>query len=58
MTVYTQKEKLTDRLVILIPPSTRNMIQEVENTLGLDTPEFLRNLVKNALQELKTQASA
>jgi hypothetical protein len=57
VTVFTKKEKLTERLSILVTPSTSKLLKEVESAIGLDTPAFLRNLIQNALEELKAKSA-
>lgn len=52
MDIPIKREKLSDRLTILIPPSLKQMISEAEQSLGLDVPEFTRIALKNALDKL------
>lgn len=47
-----KKEKLSDRLCVLISPELKRMIKEAENNLKLDVPVFVRELLTKELQKL------
>lgn len=56
MTIPVKREKLSDRLTIMIPPSLKQMLNDAEQSLGLDVPEFTRRALKSALDNLKKQS--
>lgn len=55
MQIPIKKEKLSERLVFFVPPSTKKLLSELEAELGLDVPEFARKALRRALEELKAR---
>ena len=54
LNVPTKQEKKSERLTILIPTSTKDLLREMESKLGIDVPEFTRRILRKALEELKS----
>ena len=50
MTYPLKKEKLSEKCVFLIPPSTQDLKQRAEQK-GLDFPDFIRTVIRRELEK-------
>jgi uncharacterized protein (DUF1778 family) len=48
-----KKEKFSERITFYVEPSTKEMLSAAETAKGLDVPQFMRNLLKSALDEIQ-----
>ena len=58
MTLPIKKEKRSSRLQISVEPSIEKALDKAKKELGLDIPQFLRNVIGDAVEELKNKISA
>lgn len=53
-----KKEKFSERMTFFVEPSTKQSLAAAEKDHGLDVPQFMRDLLRTALEELKAQTTA
>lgn len=51
-----KREKLTENIQLLVPPSTKELKKKAESELGLDFPTWARDLIRGELEKLLASA--